>query len=116
MEYQPSMKWSVGDLTEVQREHYEIAQWFDDAFEVNEFQARYREQYPNRPKGSILPSDFAYNNDQVAKNEFPSFLERVNRATYRFVGLVDPISDGGRNPNWSRDEGIDVLIIIPDSE
>jgi hypothetical protein len=75
-------------LTDVQREHYEIARSFQGKFATKEFRELYQERFPERPTGSILPADFAHNNNQVAKDRYPWFLERAGRGVYRFVGLI----------------------------
>ena len=51
-----------------------------------------------------MVSDYAYNNEQKAKDQFPSFLERLGQATYQFVGLDVGQEKKARNPDWTRDE------------
>jgi len=79
--------WTEEDLGGIHLEHYVVAKSMDGDFSVANFHARYRQMFPSRNRGSFLVSDYAYNNNQKAKNQFPSFLERVEKARYRFIGL-----------------------------
>lgn len=81
-----------------------VARSFNGPFSTAEFHSRYREMYPSRNEGSFLVSDYAYNNKQVAKDEFPSFLEMLDRAKYQFIGLDEGQRKKARNPDWTRDE------------
>ena len=97
-------EFSVNDLSDVQHEHYLVGQTFSNTFNAEQFRAKYLEIYPSRNPTSILPSDFAYNNNQKAKESYPSFLERLDRATYRYIGLNVGHHNKARNPTWTRDE------------
>jgi hypothetical protein len=79
--------WTEEDLVGIHLEHYLVAKSMDGDFSVANFNARYRKMFPARNSGSFLVSDYAYNNNQKAKHQFPSFLERVEKARYRFIGL-----------------------------
>lgn len=79
--------WSEADLKGINQEHYIVAKSFNGPFSTAEFNSRYREMYPSRNEGSFLVSDYAYNNEQEAKDDFPSFLEMLGRANYQFIGL-----------------------------
>ena len=85
-------------------EHYEVAKSFSGDFTTSEFKERYLERFPERNPGSILPSDFSHNNEQRAKERFPSFLQTVAPSVYRFVDFDEGKQKGRRNPPWSRDE------------
>ena len=96
--------WTIGELSQVQREHYDVSRSFESHFARAQFDERYREMFPQRNPSSILPSDFSHNNTQRAKVLYPSFLETVGDSVYRFIGL-EPSHDGKiRNPLWTRDE------------
>ncbi|MBK9386169.1 MAG: hypothetical protein IPN34_15255 [Planctomycetes bacterium] len=49
------------DLNQRDREHYEVARGFATDFTGTEFRERYARQYPERNRGSILPSDYCFN-------------------------------------------------------
>ncbi|WP_108837942.1 HNH endonuclease [Tateyamaria sp. Alg231-49] len=85
-------------------EHHEVARILGN-FSTAEFAAKYAQMYPERAPGSVLPGDYAYNNRQQARNNYPSFLEVIGRASYRFVGLsAGQAQKHGKNPDWTRDE------------
>jgi 5-methylcytosine-specific restriction protein A len=95
---------SESGLTKVQMEHYLVSKSFSEAFSADDFRNMYLKRYPSRNPTSILPSDFAFNNEQKARDDFPSFLEKLDTATYRFVDLEEGHEKKKRNPTWSRDE------------
>ena len=53
---------SVRDLGPVALEHYEVARSFGDRiFTTGEFESRYENRYPERPRGSMLLADYRFN-------------------------------------------------------
>ena len=74
------------DFGQVDWEHYVIARDFPGVFSSVEFREEYLRRFPKRAPGSILVSDYARNSPQATRN-VPRFLERVDRAQYRHVGL-----------------------------
>lgn len=94
------MKYS--DLPQLPQEHYQVARSFDGIFTASEFREQYKFMFPERSVGSILPSDYATNNNQARQERHYKFLEIVSPSTYRFTGLVAEKKD--RNPDWTRDE------------
>ncbi|MHC8440807.1 MAG: HNH endonuclease [Candidatus Eutrophobiaceae bacterium] len=86
-------EFSVDSLSGRATEHYRVAESFGlgRKFSLHEFKKRYFAKYRSRKPGSILPSDFAWNNNQLARDDFPSFLEKCNiaTATYQFIGLKE---------------------------
>lgn len=92
------------DLIGIHLEHYLVAKSLDGPFSTAEFNTRYRKMYPSRNEGSFLVSDHAYNNDQIAKDQFPSFLEMLGRAKYQFVGLRIGEQRKAGADYWARDE------------
>ena len=79
--------WTVDELSQVQREHYDVSRSFEGHFARAQFDERYRKMFPERNPNSILPSDFSHNNTQRAKGLYPSFLETVGDSVYSFIGL-----------------------------
>ncbi|MDB6176590.1 hypothetical protein PAF17_03620 [Paracoccus sp. Z330] len=80
----------LADLTPVQLAHYDVALSFGREFSRSEYFSRYKQIYPDlNAEGTILPTDFCWNNEQKAKCDFPSFMEIVDRGVYRFVGLQE---------------------------
>lgn len=76
------------DLGPVAGEHYEIARSFGFGwFERTEFIDRYTRRHPERPRTSIQPADFRFNEPSPSKSELPHFLEWDGASRYRFVGL-----------------------------
>lgn len=105
-----SKEFTIDRLTGRNLEHYEVAKTFEAEFTLSDFKDKYLSKYPSREPGSILPTDYAWNNDQRAKDEYPSFLEICDRAKYKFVGLEEgQKKKKKRNPPWSRDELIIAL-------
>jgi 5-methylcytosine-specific restriction protein A len=95
---------SLNDLAPTQLEHHKVALELGE-FTAQEFAEKYALMFPDRAGGSILPDDYAYNNQQRARDNFPSFLEMIGPAKYRFVGLaVGQAKKQGKNPDWTRDE------------
>lgn len=96
--------WTLEDLSPVQREHYDVSNSFDGEFTRAQFDERYRKMFPQRNPNSFLPSDFSYNNKQLARDQYPSFLEAVGDSIYNFIGLDAGPEQKVRNPLWTRDE------------
>lgn len=96
-------RYSPDDLPPLGQEHYKVAKSFSGEFTRKEFFEKYQEMFPDRALGSLLPTDFAYNNTQP-EPRYPPFLEIVDKAIYRFVGLNHDLDRPRRNPNWARDE------------
>ena len=94
-------EFSIDSFTGRTAEHYAVAKTFDNEFSLREFQIKYLNDYPSRKPGSILPTDYAWNNNQLARDEFPSFLEICKRAKYRFIGLEEGQERKLRNPNMN---------------
>ncbi|MBL8897690.1 MAG: hypothetical protein JNM84_08680 [Planctomycetes bacterium] len=75
------------DLNPRDREHYEVARRFSDWFRGREFRAQYKLLFPKRKSGSILPSDYCFNRDNLGNSDYPRFLLWDGQVRYRFVGL-----------------------------
>ena len=82
---------TVSDLPTVRRELYEVAKSFDGDFTKAEFEQRYLECFPNGKKGSVLPSDFSWNNTQKDWEQFPHFLGTIAYSKYIFVDFDGPL-------------------------
>jgi hypothetical protein len=76
-------------LSGIALEHFETGKSFSGWLSASDFKTKYSELYPSRKLGSILPSDYAHNNEQVTKEKYRHFLEKDGRDNYRFVGLRD---------------------------
>lgn len=74
-------------LSPTESEHFHIAKSFSGEFTASQFVERYLSVFPSRNPNSILPSDFSWNNNQAAKDDYPSFLETITPSIYKFVGL-----------------------------
>lgn len=69
-------------------EHYSIAQSFHGAkFTRTEFIKRYtcKKNYPDRPHGSIIPSDYCENLNPKNTEFYPKFLHWMGRGCYQFI-------------------------------
>lgn len=78
-------------MTEREREHYEIATRFGiREFTLSEFKNLYRQEYPKRPLGSMLPADYCVigpgrPRHSIGTEEYPKFLRKLGRARYQFI-------------------------------
>ncbi|MEQ1632550.1 MAG: hypothetical protein ABL997_09265 [Planctomycetota bacterium] len=80
---------SLVDLNTRDREHYEVASTMQGWFDKAEFVKRYAIAYPDRNKGSIIPSDYCVNRHNKGNAKYPRFLEWNGDSSYRFLGLGD---------------------------
>jgi hypothetical protein len=95
---QPNPKYvKSDDLNTRDREHYEVARQFSDWFSPSWFQRRYKEMYPDRKPGSIIPSDYAFNRENKGNGAYPRFLLWDRSVGYKFVGL-DGEGDQSHSP------------------
>jgi hypothetical protein len=81
---------TVEDLKPVAREHYEVARSFrDEWFTRADFLARYERRFPDRAPGSMIISDFRFNEPSKSANDLrlAQFVMWRRPAQYRFVGL-----------------------------
>ena len=76
---------SPDDLNRRDREHYEVAKSLDGPFAPARFVSRYRDMYPSRKSGSIIPSDYCFNRDNKGNVGFPRFLLWDGGSEYLFV-------------------------------
>jgi hypothetical protein len=73
------------------KEHYEIARSFNGReFSRSEFRLRYRQTYPARPPGSIIPSDYCVDLHPRGAESLPKFLRRSRRARYQLIAGPKP--------------------------
>lgn len=78
---------SPGDLSQVAREHFEVARTFPGWFRTGAFIERYRATHPGRAVGSMIPSDYCFNSENGGNAHHPRFLIRGERAMFRFADL-----------------------------
>lgn len=100
----PGRRGSPGDLSPVDREHYEVARHIEGFFDRAEFMARYRQLYPHRSIGSIIPSDYCFNQENKGNARDPRFLWWDGRNSYVFVGLNGAPKDFASIPTGAASE------------
>ena len=79
-------------MTEREKEHYAIAESFGvgRSFSRREYRDRYHAQYPDRPLGSMIPSDYCVNLCAKGTQAYPRFLRQLTRGMYEFLGGQRP--------------------------
>jgi hypothetical protein len=82
-------------MTKRKDEHYQIAYKFDGRpFTRSEFMKLYREEYPDRKLGAMIPSDYCFNpmGGRPAKGteNYPKFLGWLGRGRYKLIGRSKP--------------------------
>jgi hypothetical protein len=67
-------------------EHFEIANSFGGReFSRSEFRLRYRQTYPARPPGSMIPSDYCIDLHPSGTESLPKFLRQPRRGWYQLI-------------------------------
>ncbi len=82
-------------IMERHKEHYEIASRFGGReFTLDEFMRLYEQVYPNRPRGSMLPSDYCVNpsggRHAIGTEDYPKFLRWLGRGKYQMDKHANP--------------------------
>ena len=77
-------------MNDREKEHYKIAGEFKGReFTRSEFKNHYRQEYPNRKPGSMLPADYCINpvGGRHAKGteNYPKFLRWLGRGRYQMI-------------------------------
>src|SRR5713101_5874879 len=74
-------------MTKREQEHYEIARTFDvcRAFTRSEFMNLYRQEYPDRKPGAMLPSDYCVNLSAKGTEDYPKFLRWLGPGRYELL-------------------------------
>ena len=67
-------------------EHYLVAKSFTSGkITRTEFIKQYQKEYPSRPIGSIIPSDYCENLNPIGAEAYPRFLTWIARGCYQFI-------------------------------
>jgi len=70
-------------VTEREKEHRDIADSFGGRpFTRSEFKQRYRDRYPGRKPGAMIPSDYCVNLNPKGAEGFTKFLRWLKRGWY----------------------------------
>jgi hypothetical protein len=74
-------------MTEREAEHLAVARRFGPGrvFSRDEFQNLYRQVYPGRPLGSMIPSDFCENLHAKGTENNRRFLRWLRRGKYELI-------------------------------
>lgn len=75
------------DLNVRDGEHYDVARSLGGSFTRSSFVDRYRAKFPTRNPGSILPSDYCFNQENKGNGLYPRFLLAEGRERFSFAGL-----------------------------
>jgi hypothetical protein len=69
-------------MTKREHEHYTIARSFNRPFGYSEFITQLQQEYPKRPRGSIMPYEFCRNRLVASSTNGPKFMIRLERGWY----------------------------------
>jgi hypothetical protein len=101
------------DLPRLHREHYEVAKLLGGPFEASQFKSQYRQLFPDRTPGSILPSDYCFNRENRGNSLHPRFLLWNGGFSYRFVDLDGPSGPNSVPPSKPGDVSIPLAVPRP---
>jgi hypothetical protein len=79
-------------MTKREQEHYEIARRFGvgRVFSRPEFIDRYHQEFPDRPLGSMIPSDYCVNLHAKGAEGYPRFMRQIERGRYELIDAPQP--------------------------